>query len=269
MLDLASVVGDVRRGMIPAHVYADPETSRSNATGCSPGPGCSWRTSPKIPDPGDYVVRRVLADSFIVARNEAGVIRVMFNMCLHRGMQVCRAEMGNASHFRCPYHAWTYRNDGRLAGLPFHQEAYGGEDGFGQDRPDPAARAVDGHAQRADLHQRRSRRLPALGDYLGDFAFYLDLYTRQSPAGVELRGPQRWRVKANWKIGAENFAGDSYHTPHTHASVVDIGLFREPKASQRKQGALYQAGPARAPPTSSRPAAASRISCGTSATRTR
>ena len=84
---------------------------------------------------------------------------------------------------------------------------------------------------------------PPLRDYLGDFAFYLDFYTRQSPAGVELRGPQRWRVKANWKIGAENFAGDSYHTPHTHASVVDIGLFREPKASKRKEGALYMAGP--------------------------
>ena len=37
---------------------------------------------------------------------------------------------------------------------------------------------------------------------------------------MELRGPQRWRVKANWKIGAETFAGDSYHTPHTHASVA-------------------------------------------------
>ena len=60
---------------------------------------------------------------------------------------------------------------------------------------------------------------------------------------MELRGPQRWRIKANWKIGAENFAGDSYHTPHTHASVVDIGLFREPKASKRKEGALYLAGP--------------------------
>ena len=85
--------------------------------------------------------------------------------------------------------------------------------------------------------------LPPLRDYLGDFAFYLDFYTRQSPAGMELRGPQRWRVKANWKIGAENFAGDSYHTPHTHASVVDIGLFREPKASQRIRAPSTTAGP--------------------------
>ena len=89
--------------------------------------------------------------------------------------------------------------------------------------------------------------------------------------GVELRGPQRWRIKANWKIGAENFAGDSYHTPHTHASVVDIGLFREPKASKRKEGALYQAGPGagttyKLPPAGN---AVSRTSCATWATRTR
>src|SRR6266567_3361990 len=194
MLDLASVVSQVRRGMIPAHVYADPEIFAAERDRLFARSWVFLAHESEIPDPGDYVVRRVLADSFIVVRDEAGVVRVMFNMCLHRGMQVCRAEMGNASHFRCPYHAWTYRNDGRLAGLPFHEEAYGGEDGFG-------------------------------------------------PAGVELRGPQRWRIKANWKIGAENFAGDSYHTPHTHASVVDIGLFREPKASKRKEGALYQAGP--------------------------
>jgi phenylpropionate dioxygenase-like ring-hydroxylating dioxygenase large terminal subunit len=73
---------------------------------------------------------------------------------------------------------------------------------------------------------------PSLEDYIGDFKFYLDYYTRQSPSGIELRGPQRWRVKANWKIGAENFAGDMYHTPQTHTSVVEIGLFREPKAEK-------------------------------------
>jgi Ring hydroxylating alpha subunit (catalytic domain). len=90
---------------------------------------------------------------------------------------------------------------------------------------------------------------------------------------VELRGPQRWRIKANWKIGAENFAGDSYHTPHTHASVVDIGLFREPKASKRKEGALYQAGPGAGTtyklPPAAMSTAASRTSSATWATRTR
>jgi phenylpropionate dioxygenase-like ring-hydroxylating dioxygenase large terminal subunit len=242
VLDLTPIVADVRRGMIPAHIYNDPEIFALERDRLFARAWVFVAHESEIPEPGDYVVRRVLADSFIVARDEHGTVRVMFNMCLHRGMQVCRAEMGNASHFRCPYHAWTYRNDGRLAGLPFHDEAYGGEGGFARNGqallPAPAMDRYNGL-----IFVSLDPEAPRLRDWLGDFAFYLDLYTRQSEAQVELRGPQRWRVRANWKIGAENFAGDSYHTPHTHASVVDIGLFREPRASKRKEGALYTAGP--------------------------
>jgi phenylpropionate dioxygenase-like ring-hydroxylating dioxygenase large terminal subunit len=162
-------------------------------------------------------------------------------MCLHRGMQVCRAEIGNASHFRCPYHGWSYRNDGRIIGLPFHEEAYGGERGFrraGQRLlPAPSLDSYNGL-----IFISLDPNAPPLTEYLGDFTFYLDYYTRQSPSGIEVLGPQRWRIKANWKIGAENFAGDMYHTPQTHTSVVEIGLFREPKAEKRKDGATYWAG---------------------------
>ncbi|MDR2983909.1 MAG: aromatic ring-hydroxylating dioxygenase subunit alpha [Nocardiopsaceae bacterium] len=241
MTELAGLLADVRQGMVPAHLYNDAEIFGLERDRLFSRAWIFVAHESEIPSAGDYVVRRVLGDSFIVVRDETGTVRVLFNMCLHKGMQVCRAEMGNASHFRCPYHAWTYRNDGRLAGVPFHEEAYGGEDGFvrtGQALL--AAPSVDSY--NGLIFISLDADAPNLREWLGDFAFYLDLYTRQSPAGVELRGPQRWRVNANWKIGAENFAGDSYHTPHTHASVVDIGLFREPKASKRKEGALYFAG---------------------------
>ncbi len=242
MTDLATVLGDVRQGMIPAHIYNDPAIFALERDRLFSQAWVFLAHESEIPAPGDYVVRRVLADSFIVARDELGTVRVMFNMCLHKGMQVCRAELGNASHFRCPYHAWTYRNDGRLVGLPFHEEAYGGEDGFArQGQSLLPAPAMDSYHGLIFISLRPDP--PALLDWLGDIAFYLDMYIHQSPGGIELRGPQRWRIKANWKIGAENFAGDSYHTPHTHASVVEIGLFREPKASKRKEGALYFAGP--------------------------
>jgi phenylpropionate dioxygenase-like ring-hydroxylating dioxygenase large terminal subunit len=242
MIDLPAVLADVRRGMIPARIYNDAEIFTLERDRLFSGAWLFLAHESEIPSPGDYVVRRILADSFIVVRDETGTVRVLFNMCLHKGMQVCRAEMGNTSHFRCPYHAWTYRNDGRLAGVPFHADAYGGEDGFAREGqsllPAPAVDTYNGlifASLRPDA--------PALREWLGDFGYYLDFYTRQSPAGVELRGPQRWRIKANWKIGAENFAGDSYHAPHTHASVVDIGLFRESAAHKGKEGASYAAGP--------------------------
>jgi phenylpropionate dioxygenase-like ring-hydroxylating dioxygenase large terminal subunit len=239
--NLEAIVEDVKRGMIPATVYSDPELFALEEERVF---GRAWAYlahESEIPEPGDYVVRRIVRDSFIVIRDENGRVRVLFNMCLHRGMQLCRAEIGNTSHFRCPYHAWTYRNTGELNGVPFHRDAYGGEDVLPiQGRsllPAPRVGMRNGL-----IFASLDPDAPDLDDYLGGFGFFLDIYTRQSEAGIEVRGPQRWIVDANWKIAAENFAGDTYHTPVTHSSVVEIGLFKEPKARKRKEGALYLAG---------------------------
>ncbi|MEH6624497.1 MULTISPECIES: Rieske 2Fe-2S domain-containing protein [Mycobacteriales] len=241
MADHHGVLEDVRRGMIPAHIYNDKELFELEKERLFSRSWLFVAHESEVPEAGDYVVRRVLEDSFIISRDEQGEVRALFNMCLHRGMQVCRAEMGNASHFRCPYHGWSYRNDGRLVGLPFHKEAYGGEEGFkkkGQTLlPAPSLATYNGL-----IFISMDPDAEPLEEFLGDFKFYLDYYTKQSADGIELRGPQRWRVKANWKIGAENFAGDMYHTPQTHTSVVEIGLFREPKAEKRKDGTTYWAG---------------------------
>ena len=241
MADHHGVLEDVRRGMIPAHIYNDKELFELEKERLFSRSWLFVAHESEVPEAGDYVVRRVLEDSFIISRDEQGQVRALFNMCLHRGMQVCRAEMGNASHFRCPYHGWSYRNDGRLVGLPFHKEAYGGEEGFkkkGQTLlPAPSLATYNGL-----IFISMDPDAEPLEEFLGDFKFYLDYYTKQSADGIELRGPQRWRVKANWKIGAENFAGDMYHTPQTHTSVVEIGLFREPKAEKRKDGTTYWAG---------------------------
>jgi phthalate 3,4-dioxygenase subunit alpha len=240
MVDHEQLLTDVRRGMIPAHIYNDRELFEMERERLFSRAWLFVAHESEIPQDGDYVVRRVLNDSFIIARDSKGEIRAMFNMCLHRGMQVCRAEMGNASNFRCPYHGWSYRNDGRIIGLPFYHDAYGGEAGFkrkGQTLlPAPNLASYNGL-----IFISMDPDAPSLEEFLGDFRFYLDFYTKQSSHGLEVRGPQRWRIKANWKIGAENFAGDMYHTPQTHASVVEIGLFREPKAEKRKDGATYWA----------------------------
>ncbi|MBU3749112.1 MAG: Rieske 2Fe-2S domain-containing protein [Mycobacterium sp.] len=241
MTDLAGIIADVRRGMIPAHIYNDREIFALERERLF---GRAWiflAHESEIPEPGDYVVRRVIADSFIVTRDAEGRVHAHLNMCLHRGMQLCRAELGNTALFRCTYHGWTYRSDGTIAGLPFHHEAYGGEAGFRRRGQRLLAAPKIGTHNGMIFINLDADAVPLL-DYLGEFAFYLDYYTRQSGAGMQVRGPQRWRIKANWKIGAENFAGDMYHTPQTHVSVVETGLFREPTANKRKEGVTYWAG---------------------------
>lgn len=240
-LDIPGIVRDIEQGWIPATVYSDPEIFELEKERVF---GKAWvflAHESEIPQPGDYVVRRIVDDSFIVVRSEHGEVRVLFNMCLHRGMQVCRSELGNASHFRCPYHGWTYKNDGELTGVPFHKDAYGGEEGLRKE--DMALlSAPRSETYNGMIFASLDPDAPGLEEYLGDFKWYLDFYTRQSEAGLEFMGPQRWRVEANWKIGMDNFAGDTYHTPHTHRSGVEIGLMQDHKGGKRKQGAVYWAG---------------------------
>jgi phthalate 3,4-dioxygenase subunit alpha len=237
---LEPIVEDIHQGMIPASIYSDEDLFALERERIF---GRAWvylAHESEIAEPGDYVLRRICDDSFIVIRDETGTVRVLFNMCLHRGMQLCRAEVGNTSHFRCPYHAWTYRNTGELNGVPFHKDAYGGEEML-QLRGRSLLPAPRTAIRNGMIFASLDAEAPDFDDYLGGFGFFLDLYTRQSEAGLDVRGPQRWVVEANWKIAAENFSGDTYHTPVTHSSVVEIGLFKEPKARKRKEGALYWA----------------------------
>src|SRR3954470_22621835 len=165
--------------MIPAYIYNDPDVFALERERLFNRAWMFVAHESEIPQEGDYVVRRVLDDSFIITRDSSGQIRALFNMCLHRGMQICRAEMGNASNFRCPYHGWTYRNDGRITGLPFHRDAYGGELGFNKQGqtllPAPNMASYNGL-----IFLNMDPGAAPLTESLGDFAFYLDFYTRQS-----------------------------------------------------------------------------------------
>ena len=176
----------------------------------------------EIPNAGDYVVRYISTDSFIVVRDETGAVRAHLNTCRHHGTRLCRAELGNTAHFRCPYHGWTYNNQGDLVGVPAQTESYG--DTLDKRQwglvPVPRLDTYNGL-----IFACTDPEAPTLADYLGNMRWYLDLMTRRSQAGLVVVGtPQRWIVDANWKLGADNFVGDAYHTLMTHRSMVDVGM---------------------------------------------
>src|SRR5690606_6275572 len=67
-----------------------------------------------IPNVNDFELFRIDCEQVIVTRAPDGTIHAMLNVCRHRGAEVCTKEKGNARVFVCPYHAWTYGNDGSL-----------------------------------------------------------------------------------------------------------------------------------------------------------
>ena len=116
---------DLDAGRIPAYLFNDPQVyQRELETIFERCWQCVGHAS-EVPEPGDYVTRYLGPDPVIVVRSEDSQVRVLLNVCRHRGMRICRSDLGNSAHFRCPYHGWTYRNDGQLTGVPYQQLAYG------------------------------------------------------------------------------------------------------------------------------------------------
>src|SRR5262245_60091174 len=73
----------------------------------------------EIAAPGDYVTRTLGDAPVIVLRDGQGTIHALLNSCRHRGSKLCRADSGNARRLVCPYHGWSYEQNGRLITTTF------------------------------------------------------------------------------------------------------------------------------------------------------
>jgi phenylpropionate dioxygenase-like ring-hydroxylating dioxygenase large terminal subunit len=210
-------------GLVPAVIYNNEDIHNAELERIFSKTWIFIGHESEIPRPGDYCLRYIADDPFIFVRDESGEIRVLFDACRHRGTQVCRADMGNTSHFRCPYHGWIYRNDGRLAGVPAMATAYKGLDRSKWG----LIRAPHVESVRGLVFACLDPDAPSIDEYLGDMKWYLEMVFGLGKVTV-IGAPQRWVINANWKLGAENFAGDDYHTITLHKSMYDIDVIGVP-----------------------------------------
>ena len=75
-----------------------------------------------LPELGSYVARNSAGVPIVVVRDLDGTIRAFRNACRHRGMQLAEGS-GCTKIFRCTYHGWAYRLDGRLEYVP-HEHGF-------------------------------------------------------------------------------------------------------------------------------------------------
>lgn len=172
----------------------------------------------EIPEPGDFRARDVAGRPLILARGSDGQVRALLNTCTHRGSLVCRQASGNTKGFQCPYHAWTFSNQGELIGVP-GEDAYG----TGFDRQELGlATAPRMESYRGFIFVSFNPSVDDLVDYLAGAREYLDLICDQSEVGMEVvSGTQAYCMRANWKLLVENSI-DGYHAPITHQRYIEF-----------------------------------------------
>ena len=201
----------------------------------------------EIPNTGDYKLshvgeRQVLMVRDRIAPKDRGTdtgIRVVENRCAHRGVRFCQTQHGNARSFVCPYHQWTYKLNGDLAGLPFKD---GVKDGDAVNGGMPEGFDIKDHGltklRVAVLHglvfATFSDSVESLEDYLGpniipwiNRIFKIDGGARK----LTLLGYNRQRIPGNWKLMMENIK-DPYHPGLLHTWFVTFGLWRADQKSR-------------------------------------
>jgi phenylpropionate dioxygenase-like ring-hydroxylating dioxygenase large terminal subunit len=212
--DIASLV---RRDSVHRDIYTDPgifelEMERIfNTTWVYLGHAC------EITQEGDYKTTYIGRHPIIVSRLGDGSITALINRCRHRGPTLCQHDTGNSKFFRCPYHAWTYDNSGKLIGVPLPQ-GYGTsfkKDDYGLVKV-PRVSVYQGF-----IFGSMSDEGPTLEEHLGGTRRYLDAYCAVSPSGqIEMfKGMQKCAYNGNWKYQLENGV-DPYHVGALHQSAV-------------------------------------------------
>ena len=213
------------QGQIPMFIYTDPGVYELEIERIF---GRSWLFVghvSEIPRPGSFVTRTTGEESVIVGRGDDSVVRVFLNSCRHRGARLACEDFGEVNNWRCPYHGFTYGSKGdflgTFMGAPFERAAY--PEGLNRD----ALHLVEARCEiyRGLIFATWAKKGPSLEEFLGAAKWYLDLLVGR--AEMEVVGhPERWVIPTNWRLPAENFASDAYHTATAHAFLQRLGMVK-------------------------------------------
>ena len=172
---------------------------------------CAGREE-QVAEPGDYMLATIAGESIIIVRDRERVLHAFYNVCRHRGTRLCSEAVGKLpGTIQCPYHAWTYRLDGRLIGAPhmagtkdfdlasypLHQVALARWEGF-------VFLHLSPHAVPLDV---------SFAPVMGRFARY-HLPTLRTVRRID------YSVKANWKLVMQNYS-ECLHCPTIHPELSD------------------------------------------------
>ncbi len=214
-----------RAATLPGPLFSDAQVFADEADALFRRSWVCVGRADEIAAPGDFRTYDLGGSGVIVLRDTEGQLRAFHNVCRHRGTRILEAQAGGGlTVLQCPYHAWTYGLDGRLAGAPHmeHAEAF--------EPSENGLYPLRCEVWRGFLFLSVNPKVPPLQEYLGEFA------QRAAPYPLErLRRAHRvtYEIAANWKLVVQN-ANECYHCPGVHPQLVKLTPYRSGEEDLRK-----------------------------------
>ena len=163
---------------------------------------------------GEYFTIDVNGEPLLVVRSDDGVLRAFYNVCRHHAAAVVPEEVGCAKQFRCPYHGWTYGNDGALKGMV----EFDGVCNF--DRADHGLVPVRVDSWENFIFVNLDGTARPLHEFLGKVPELVAPLKLQE----KLRYFDRrvYTLNCNWKVYVDNYLDGGYHVPHAHKGLSSV-----------------------------------------------
>ena len=164
---------------------------------------------------GDRLVAEVGDESILVVRNREGILRAYYNVCQHRGSQLCdESGTGYGAAITCPYHAWSYSLDGNLVSAIHHDK----ED---FDRECISLTSVRVEEWQGCIFATLNSNSPTLVESLSQL--YSDPRSLERfDIGSLIRGHHTVdEAQCNWKVLVENYS-ECLHCSVVHPEFCDL-----------------------------------------------
>lgn len=100
-------------------IYSDPVVAQQERERIFQRAPMMVAHAEQIAQPDSYLTLELNSSKLLLTRRADGSVGAFLNVCRHRGAQVVSEPCGKRNRFTCPYHGWTYTNDGTLRAIGF------------------------------------------------------------------------------------------------------------------------------------------------------
>lgn len=197
----------------PTSMYTDPGSFDVEKQAIFRKLPVAITVSARLAEPNTMMAVTAYGVPLIVTRDRDGLSHVFLNACMHKGATLLDSgcDVRKGSRLTCPYHAWSYRLDGQLAGVA-RAETFKDLDTENRNLAELSSKEAGGIIF-AILDRKSKPDFSHLSDELIGDLDALELGQQY------LYGTRRFELDGNWKPIIEPFL-EGYHVQRLHASSV-------------------------------------------------
>ncbi|MEX0870669.1 MAG: Rieske 2Fe-2S domain-containing protein, partial [Aquisalimonadaceae bacterium] len=180
----------------------------------------------QVKEAGDYFSTHIGRQPVFLLRQKDGSLSGFLNACAHRASMLVPLRQGRARTLTCRFHGWVFDSQGKC--IKIKDENTGAyPENFACKEHFRLTRVAKVESYGGFVFGSLNENAPPLEAYLGAAKSFIDMFSQQSPDGMEIvAGSSTYVGHHNWKLQVENVV-DGYHVTTVHRNFASTIMRRD------------------------------------------